>query len=145
MEIPRFRDDPCVARVAVAAGVVTVIGAFVVSNDAPYVFDGLTSRALPVVIICVLSGGTALALLLRHAHLFERGPEFGQRLGSTSSAPKWHNSVFMRRRSGNPEGSPDAAVEIALGRRPFGAPRSTGRSQAPAGISPPLSFAIHRD
>jgi len=71
----RLSDDAMVdyfrrraTAAAVAAGAVTVVGAFVVSSDAPYVFDGLTSRALPVVIICVLSGGTALALLLRHAH-----------------------------------------------------------------------------
>jgi hypothetical protein len=67
--------------------------------------------------------------------------------GSTSSAPKWHNSVFRRRRSGNPVGSSDAvAVEIALGCRPCGAPRSTGRSQAPTpGFHHGCLFAIHRD
>ncbi len=56
------------AGAAVAAGVVTVVGAFVVSRDAPYVDDGLTSRALPVVVVAVLCGAAALLLLVRRAH-----------------------------------------------------------------------------
>ncbi|MGB0101499.1 MAG: cytochrome d ubiquinol oxidase subunit II [Nocardioides sp.] len=56
----------CVGTGAVVA-VVLVIGFFVVRSDAPYVFDGLTSRALPVVIVGVLCGVGALVLLLRGA------------------------------------------------------------------------------
>ena len=52
---------------AVFAGVVGVVGIFVVSGDAPYVYGGLTSRALPVVVVSVLCGTGALVLLLRHA------------------------------------------------------------------------------
>ena len=52
---------------AVAAGAVSLVGVFVLSDDAEYVFDGLTSRALPVVLLSVLCGGGALVLLLRRA------------------------------------------------------------------------------
>ncbi len=70
----RLSDDAMVeyfrrraAGSAVAAGVVSLVGVFVLSGDAPYVYDGLTSRALPIVIVSVLSGGVALLLLLRRA------------------------------------------------------------------------------
>ena len=43
-----FRRRAVVA--AVVAGVVAFVGIFVLHDDAPYLFDGLTSRALPVVI-----------------------------------------------------------------------------------------------
>jgi cytochrome d ubiquinol oxidase subunit II len=66
----RLADDTMVAyfRIrAVAAGVVTgfvaLIGLFVVRNDATYIFDGLTSRALPLVVVSALSGLAALLLL----------------------------------------------------------------------------------
>ncbi len=70
----RLADDSMVgyfrrraAAAAVAAGLVGVVGIFVVSGDAPYLYDGLTSRALPVVAVSVLCGTGALVLLLRHA------------------------------------------------------------------------------
>ncbi len=70
----RLSDDTMVeyfrrraTAAAVAAGVVGVVGLFVVSGDAPYVYAGLTSRALPVVVVSVLCGTGALVLLLRHA------------------------------------------------------------------------------
>lgn len=56
------------AAAAVAAGVVSVVGIFAISRDAAYVHDGLTSRALPVVVLSVLCGGGALLLLVRRAH-----------------------------------------------------------------------------
>ena len=40
----------------VAAGVVAVAGIFVLANDATYLFDGLTSRALPLVILSAICG-----------------------------------------------------------------------------------------
>jgi len=52
---------------AVVVGVVLVVGGFVVRDDAPYLYDGLTSQALPVVIGTVLCGIGALVLLLRGA------------------------------------------------------------------------------
>jgi cytochrome bd ubiquinol oxidase subunit II len=57
-------------RAIVAAGIVGVIGVigiFVLRADARYLFDGLTSRALPLVILSVLCGVGALVLLIRHA------------------------------------------------------------------------------
>jgi cytochrome bd ubiquinol oxidase subunit II len=48
-----------------AAGVVSIVGIFVLRADAPYVFDGLTSRALPVVILAVFAGAASLFLLAR--------------------------------------------------------------------------------
>ena len=66
----RLADDAMVAyfRVrAVAAGVVAGVvafgGLFVVRSDASYLFDGLTSRALPLVVVSSLAGLGALLLL----------------------------------------------------------------------------------
>jgi cytochrome bd ubiquinol oxidase subunit II len=57
-------------RAIVAAGVVGVIGfigIFVLRVDARYLFDGLASRGLPLVILSVLCGVSALVLLIRNA------------------------------------------------------------------------------
>jgi cytochrome d ubiquinol oxidase subunit II len=66
----RLSDEAMVTyfrRRALAAGIVTgviaVVGIFVVHADAHYLFDGLTSRALPGVIASVLCGIGALLLL----------------------------------------------------------------------------------
>jgi cytochrome d ubiquinol oxidase subunit II len=52
---------------AVAAGVVAgvdaLVGLVVVRGDAKYIFDGLTSRALPLVVVSAIAGLVALALL----------------------------------------------------------------------------------
>ena len=53
------------AGAAVAAGLLSLVGIFVLSNDAQYLFDGLTSRALPLVIVSAVSGLAALALVHR--------------------------------------------------------------------------------
>jgi cytochrome d ubiquinol oxidase subunit II len=50
---------------AVAAGVVAFAGIFVLHADAHYLFDELTSRALPVVIVSAVCGLGSLVLLLR--------------------------------------------------------------------------------
>jgi len=52
---------------AVVAAVTAVVGLFVVRADARYVFDGLTSRALPLVVLSAASGAGALVLLVRDA------------------------------------------------------------------------------
>jgi cytochrome bd ubiquinol oxidase subunit II len=57
---------------AVVAGVVSIAGIFVVHNDATYLFDGLTSRALPLVILSAVSGVVALVLLTRRARTAAR-------------------------------------------------------------------------
>jgi cytochrome d ubiquinol oxidase subunit II len=63
--------------VAVVAGVVALVGIFVLRADARYVFDGLTSRALPLVVLSALCGIGSLVLLLRRsargARLFAAG------------------------------------------------------------------------
>ena len=46
---------------AVVAGGVALVGVFVLRADAPYLFDGLTSRALPAVIVSAACGIGSLA------------------------------------------------------------------------------------
>jgi cytochrome d ubiquinol oxidase subunit II len=65
-----FRRRAVVA--AVAAGVVAFVGIFVLHRDAHYVFDGLTSRGLPLVIVSGLCGVGSLVLLMRGAHRYAR-------------------------------------------------------------------------
>jgi cytochrome bd ubiquinol oxidase subunit II len=52
---------------ALLAGVASVVGIFVLRADAEYVFHGLTSRALPLVILSALCGIGSLILLIRNA------------------------------------------------------------------------------
>ncbi|MCU1457641.1 MAG: cytochrome d ubiquinol oxidase subunit [Actinomycetia bacterium] len=52
---------------AVVAGIVAFIGIFVFHHDAPYLFHGLLSRALPLVIVSALCGIGSLVLLVRGA------------------------------------------------------------------------------
>jgi cytochrome d ubiquinol oxidase subunit II len=52
---------------AVVAGVVAAVGIFVLRADAPYVFHGLTSRGLPLVIVSTVCGAASLLLLIRGA------------------------------------------------------------------------------
>jgi cytochrome d ubiquinol oxidase subunit II len=52
----------------VVAGAVAVVGIFVLHDDATYVFDGLKSRALPLVIASAVFGITSLVLLVKDAH-----------------------------------------------------------------------------
>ena len=57
---------------AVVAGVVALAGIAVIHADAPYLFDGLTSRALPLVLVSALGGLGSLLLLLRNEHRISR-------------------------------------------------------------------------
>ncbi len=50
---------------AVVAGAVAFAGIFVLNADADYLFDGLTSRALPLVVLSALCGIGTLVLLVR--------------------------------------------------------------------------------
>jgi len=71
---------------AVAAGLVSLGGIFVLSEDADYLFDGLTSRALPLVIISALSGLAALVLLTRRT---ERGARLAAVVAVASLVVTW--------------------------------------------------------
>jgi cytochrome d ubiquinol oxidase subunit II len=53
---------------AIATGVIALVGILVLHDDATYVFHGLTSRALPLVIVSALCGLGSIALLFRDAH-----------------------------------------------------------------------------
>jgi cytochrome d ubiquinol oxidase subunit II len=57
---------------AVASGVVSLAGLFILHSDARYLYDGLTSRGLPLVILSGLCGVTALVLTLRRQPRFAR-------------------------------------------------------------------------
>ena len=70
----RFGDTVMVdyfrRRAVVTAGVVGIIGLigiFVLRADAPYLFHGLATRGLPLVILSVICGVGALVLLVRKA------------------------------------------------------------------------------
>jgi cytochrome d ubiquinol oxidase subunit II len=60
-----FRRRAVVAGIAVA--LVAAVGMVVLHGDAASLFDGMTGKALPVVVVGVLSGLGALALLARDA------------------------------------------------------------------------------
>ena len=57
---------------AIAAGVVAFVGIFVLRADARYLFDELTTKALPLVILSALCGTASLVLLARHAEQWAR-------------------------------------------------------------------------
>jgi cytochrome d ubiquinol oxidase subunit II len=66
----RLHDEKLVAYfrsravgAAVVTGVLALVGLFVLRGDARYVFDGLTSRALPLVALSALAGAGAFLLL----------------------------------------------------------------------------------
>lgn len=61
-----FRRRALVA--AVVAGIVALVGIAVLHADARSLFDGLTSRALPLVLVSAIGGLASLGLLLRGAH-----------------------------------------------------------------------------
>ena len=52
---------------AIVAGVLALAGIFVLRADARFLFDGLTSRALPLVILSAIAGAGSLLLLLRRS------------------------------------------------------------------------------
>ncbi len=57
---------------SIVAGVVAVVGIFVLRSDAEYLFDELTTRALPLVIVSAVCGIASLVLLVRDATLWAR-------------------------------------------------------------------------
>jgi cytochrome bd ubiquinol oxidase subunit II len=66
-----FRRRAVIA--AGVAGVTAIVGIFVLHADAEYVFDGLMSRALPLVILSALCGAGSLYLLARRVSRGARG------------------------------------------------------------------------
>jgi cytochrome d ubiquinol oxidase subunit II len=73
-EARRFSDPDLVGyfatralAAAVVAGALAVAGIFVLRDDARYIYDGLTSEGLPLVLLSVICGVAALVLLWRGA------------------------------------------------------------------------------
>jgi cytochrome d ubiquinol oxidase subunit II len=56
----------------VLAGAIAVVGVFVLRADAHYLFDGLTSRALPLVAVSAFCGVGSLVRLVRDDHRIAR-------------------------------------------------------------------------
>jgi len=52
---------------AIVAGAVAVVGIFVLRADARYIFDELTTKALPLVLVSAVCGTASLILLARNA------------------------------------------------------------------------------
>jgi len=71
---------------AVASGIVAFAGIFVLAADADYVFDGLTSRALPLVILSAVCGAGTLWLLHRRER---RGARLGAIAAVASVVVAW--------------------------------------------------------
>lgn len=69
-----------------AAGVMSVVGILVFRSDDPYLYGGLTSRALPVVIVAVAAGFAALLLLARR---LSRGARWAAVLAVVSLVLAW--------------------------------------------------------
>lgn len=57
---------------AVVAGVVSVVGIFVLRRDAEYLFGNLTGRGLPLIVVSVMAGVSTLVLLTRGRHALAR-------------------------------------------------------------------------
>lgn len=53
---------------AVVAGLVAAAGIFILRSDAPYIFDGLTTRAIPFVLASAVFGLASLVLIIRRTH-----------------------------------------------------------------------------
>jgi cytochrome bd ubiquinol oxidase subunit II len=79
-----FRRRAEIAAVVVAT--VAAVGLFVLHDEASYVFDGLKSRGLPLVIATVLCGVGALLLLVRGA---ARGARLLAMLAVASLVASW--------------------------------------------------------
>ena len=89
----RLGDEPMVEYfrrralgAAVASGVVAFAGIFVLAADADYLFDGLTSRALPLAILSAVCGVATLWLLHRRQR---RGARLGAIAAVASVVVAW--------------------------------------------------------
>ena len=118
---------------AVVAGVVAFAGIFVLHADAPYLYDGLTSRALPLVLLSAVCGIGSLVLLLRGAHRYARILSIG---AVAVGGPRVGGRPVAVRDPGDDEGVGDRG---ALG-HPHRHPRGVraGRGDRAAVARPPL-------
>jgi cytochrome bd ubiquinol oxidase subunit II len=101
---------------SVVAGVIAFVGLPVLHADARYLYDGLTSRALAVVILSAICGIATLVLLVRHNH---RGARLAA-IGAVASivvawgVAQWHymlpTSLTVAQAA-----SPDGSLETILG------------------------------
>jgi len=89
----RLADDDMVAyfrgramAAGFVAGAVALVGIVVFRTDAPYLFDGLTSRALPLV---VLSGAGGIASLIQLRRRDRRGARLAAILAVASVVVAW--------------------------------------------------------
>ena len=74
----------------IAAGLVALVGIFVLHDDASYLFDGLKSRALPLVILSAVSGVIALVLIARsRSHRRRRGARIAAVVAMGSVVVAW--------------------------------------------------------
>lgn len=65
-----FRRRAIVA--AIGSGAIAFVGIFVLHSDARYLFDGLASRALPLVVVSAVCGAVSLGMLLRTSTTWAR-------------------------------------------------------------------------
>ena len=65
-ELERYFTTRAIAA-AVGAGVIAVAGLLALRNDGRFVYDGLTSEGIPLVVVSAACGAGALALLARRA------------------------------------------------------------------------------
>jgi cytochrome bd ubiquinol oxidase subunit II len=86
-----FRRRAIIA--AAVAGVIGLVRTFVLRADAPYLFQGLTSRALPLVIVSAVCGVIAIVLLVRSA---PRGARFLAVIAVASAIVAWGSTAAIR-------------------------------------------------
>ena len=138
-----------------------LVGIFVLRSDARYLFDELTTRALPLVIVSVACGTASLVLLVRDADHGARAAGHGRRgehrrrLGASPSgrtscprASRWpmppHRRAPWRRSSSPPSApcsscSPDSSCSTSSTSgacSPTRAPRRTSRESPSADDAP---------
>ena len=65
-DLERYFADRAIAA-AIVAGALAVVGLIVMRSKAPFVYDGLTGDALPLVIVSLVCGAAAFVLLTRNA------------------------------------------------------------------------------
>jgi cytochrome d ubiquinol oxidase subunit II len=70
-----FRNRAIIS--AVVAGVVALVGIRLLQTDSPYLFDGLTHRALPLVIVSAVCGMGSIVMLMAESDAVARALAIG--------------------------------------------------------------------